>query len=179
MDELHTLELTEAQAQRWVIASLPKAEGCILHHGFLGGWKDGRLDVVIFSKPGGQVYGSLHFELVPQAQNRTEVRAAGDTPLALEILERMSAGVRQQAAPQPTGEAQRGPCAETQRRAEMFRAIKDKHLDWSYAQVASEATRSAHARAAPGEKPPRYTADTVRNAYRAMGWEWESKNRVR
>lgn len=74
---------------------------------------------------------------------------------------------------------ERGPSAETKRRAEMFKAIKDEHPDWSYAQVAREATRTARARAGLGEKPPTYKAEDVRNAYRAMGWTWEPARRVR
>lgn len=74
---------------------------------------------------------------------------------------------------------ERGPTAETRRRAEMFRAIKDKHPDWSYARVAQDATRSARVRANANEKPPVYQADDVRNAYRAMGWPWERADQMR
>ncbi len=82
-----------------------------------------------------------------------------------------------EANPEPP-KRERGPSAETRRRAEMFKAIKDKHPDWSYARVAREATRSAKAQAGLDEKPPTYKPDDVRNAYRAMGWVWRPARRV-
>jgi hypothetical protein len=59
----------------------------------------------------------------------------------------------------------RGPTIRIQRRAECFKALKEKHPEWSQAKVGG-----------CGEE---VTADSVRNAYRAMGWKWQRGDRVR
>lgn len=63
-----------------------------------------------------------------------------------------------------------GPTVKTQIRAKVFKQLKDEHPEWSQAKVAIEAC----------DKLGEYvTADTVRNAYRAMGWEWKRADRIR
>jgi hypothetical protein len=63
-----------------------------------------------------------------------------------------------------------GPTVKTQIRAKAFKQLKDEHPEWSQAKVAIEAC----------DKLGEYvTADTVRNAYRAMGWEWKRADRIR
>jgi hypothetical protein len=79
-------------------------------------------------------------------------------------------------APAP---AERGPSAETRRRAEMFRSIKAEDSKRSYAKVAEIATRAAKARAGQGETPPKYTRDNVIYAYKKMGWDWERADQIR
>ena len=64
----------------------------------------------------------------------------------------------------------RGPTVRTQARAEVFKKLKDAHPEWSQAKVAMEAER---------ELNEDVTVDTVRNAYRAMGWKWERGDRIR
>lgn len=68
---------------------------------------------------------------------------------------------------------ERGPTVKTRLRAEVFRDIKDKHRHWGYHAVADEAMR-AHRELGDG-----ITGETVRNAYKAMGWTWERADRVR
>ncbi len=65
---------------------------------------------------------------------------------------------------------QRGTTRRTQDRALSFRKLKDEHPTWSLAKVAMEAGRIDGCD---------YTEDTVRNAYRSMGWKWERSDRVR
>lgn len=68
---------------------------------------------------------------------------------------------------------------ETVRRANLFRQIKDSHPEYPYKEVAREATRSAKVRASPGETSITYTANDVRNAYRAMKWSWKRARKIR
>src|SRR5262245_47284750 len=65
---------------------------------------------------------------------------------------------------------QRCPTEKTRIRAETFRRLKDLHPAWNVERVAMEATNEL------GEV---VTAETVRNAYRAMGWKWQRADRVR
>jgi hypothetical protein len=69
----------------------------------------------------------------------------------------------------------RGPTANTQNRAQHFRRLKHENPNWSYARIAIEASRPVE----EGGLGETVTADTVRNAYRAMGWKWERADRVR
>ena len=64
----------------------------------------------------------------------------------------------------------RGPTEKTKIRAEAFKRIKDAHPNWNVDRVATEAAR---------ELREFVTAETVRNAYRAMGWKWQRGDRVR
>ena len=71
----------------------------------------------------------------------------------------------------PTAQYQKlGPTLNTLERAKTIKEIKDSHLTWSYGIVAMEATKVL------GEY---IDAETVRNAYRAMGWKWERGDRAR
>jgi hypothetical protein len=66
----------------------------------------------------------------------------------------------------------REPTHKTRMRAAVFKELKDKHPEWSYATVAQKAI----------EQEPwlgDISGETVRNAYRAMGWEWERADRIR
>lgn len=70
-----------------------------------------------------------------------------------------------------------GPTVKTQERAKVFKALKDKHPNWSYERVAMEACDIL------GEN---VTGTTVTNAYNAMrayfgpeDWTWERADRVR
>jgi len=63
-----------------------------------------------------------------------------------------------------------GPTIRTQERAAVFKRLKDAHPGWSQSRVAMEAIDEL------GEV---VTADSVRNAYRAMGWKWERADRIR
>ncbi len=62
------------------------------------------------------------------------------------------------------------PTQNTKTRAEAIKRIKDAHLNWNTDRVATEASRELH---------EVVTAETVRNAYRAMGWTWPRADRVR
>lgn len=70
----------------------------------------------------------------------------------------------------------RGPRPKTLERADYFKKMKDRHPAWSQEKVAMEAARP-ESEGGLGESD--IIADTVRNAYRAMGWEWERADRVR
>lgn len=63
-----------------------------------------------------------------------------------------------------------GPTEKTRIRAEAFKRLKSSHPTWNIERVAMEAAREL------GEV---VTAETVRNAYRAMGWKWQRADRVR
>ena len=65
----------------------------------------------------------------------------------------------------------RGPNRKTIERAEVFKKIKDNHPEWSQYKVAMEARSELD--------DQHINADTVRNAYRVMGWEWERADRIR
>lgn len=64
----------------------------------------------------------------------------------------------------------RGPTEKMKIRAEAFKRIKDAHPNWNVDRVATEASR---------ELREVVTAETVRNAYRAMGWKWQRGDRAR
>lgn len=68
------------------------------------------------------------------------------------------------------GKRQGGPTARTEERAGVFKRLKDENPTWSQARVAMEAYEEL------GEV---VTGDTVRNAYRAMGWKWVRADRIR
>ncbi len=65
---------------------------------------------------------------------------------------------------------QSGPTEKTKTRAAAFKSIKDAHLHWNFDRVAAEAS---------SKLDEVVTAETVRNAYRAMGWKWPRADRVR
>lgn len=62
------------------------------------------------------------------------------------------------------------PTEKTKIRAEVFRRIKEQHPSWSYHRVALMGSEIL------GEY---VTSESVRNAYRAMGWAWPRGDRVR
>jgi hypothetical protein len=64
----------------------------------------------------------------------------------------------------------RGPTVKTQERAAVFKRLKDEHPAWSQEKVAMEAREEL------GET---VTGETVRNAYKAMGWVWQRADRIR
>lgn len=69
------------------------------------------------------------------------------------------------------------PTEKTRQRAEIFKAIKDRDQSLSYAAVAMRANTpefEAH-RAILGY----VSEDDVRNAYRAMKWDWERADKIR
>ena len=67
----------------------PQAEGYRWHHGFWG-WHGASLTVPIFRRDEGHaVVGQIHFELVPEDQTHTLLRAHADTPTARQLLEQM------------------------------------------------------------------------------------------
>ena len=63
------------------------------------------------------------------------------------------------------------PTLKTQERARLYRELKKKHPTWSQQRVAMEANLA--------EAVDHHTVDSVRNAYRSMGWKWERADRVR
>lgn len=65
----------------------------------------------------------------------------------------------------------RKPTEKTRLRAEVFKRLKDAHPEWGYDVVAQRANDEL--------KTDSITADTVRNAYKAMGWTWERADRIR
>jgi hypothetical protein len=67
--------------------------------------------------------------------------------------------------------ASRGPTVRTRERANVFKRLKDKHPEWGYDTVALQARDEL--------KVTDITAETVRNAYRQMGWIWQRADRVR
>ena len=64
----------------------------------------------------------------------------------------------------------RGPTEKVLIRAEAFKRIKDENPSWNTDRVAMEASEELNETLA---------AESVRNAYRAMGWEWQRADRVR
>lgn len=70
----------------------------------------------------------------------------------------------------PGAQSENGPTEKIRVRAAVFRRLKDAHPAWSMDRVAMEASREL------GEI---VTGETVRNAYRAMGWKWCRGDRVR
>ena len=66
----------------------------------------------------------------------------------------------------------RGPTDNTKIRAGIFKSIKDEHAEWGQTRVAQTAMK---------ENPwmGLISDTTVRNTYRAMGWEWERSDRIR
>jgi hypothetical protein len=93
-----------------------------------------------------------------------------------ELVEMIAAEMGQEDLPSRKG---RGPTAETRRRAEVFKAIKDAHPNYSWARVAMEANRQAAVRVSPGQTPPKFQAHHVRYAYEAMGWGWKKSSSIR
>lgn len=71
------------------------------------------------------------------------------------------------------GTQKRGPTEKTRLRAEVFKEIKDRRPDLGYDAVAD------HARRACPDLGDGITGETVRNAYRSMGWPWERADRIR
>jgi len=67
-------------------------------------------------------------------------------------------------APEPTRARQGGPTAKTQYRAQVMSRIVGEHPGWTMPQVALAASEEL--------KEPHITSDTVRNTWRAMGWDW-------
>ncbi len=71
----------------------------------------------------------------------------------------------------PTADGnRRGPTEKTRIRAEVFKGIKTAHPSWGYDRVAIEASR---------DLAESVSAETVRNAYRLMGWKWPRADRIR
>ena len=64
----------------------------------------------------------------------------------------------------------RGPTEKVLIRAEVFKRIKDENPSWNTDRVAMEASE---------ELNETLTAESVRNAYRAMDWKWQRADRVR
>ena len=69
-----------------------------------------------------------------------------------------------------------GPTVNTETRADVFKKLKDEHPDWTQLQVAMEASKVI-AKELGEELGEEFTADTVRNAYRAMGWKWPKRGK--
>lgn len=63
----------------------------------------------------------------------------------------------------------------TQKRAKMYKAIKDANPRLSYQAVAMKAQQQL---AEQGQEE-QITEDDVRNAYRAMDWQWERADKIR
>lgn len=89
-----------------------------------------------------------------------------------ERLEARRLALEADATPEQPDRAKRGPTEKTRQRAMVFRELKDKHPEWSYDTVAMKAMERC---TWLGE----ITGESVRNAYRAMGWEFEKSDRVR
>lgn len=67
-------------------------------------------------------------------------------------------------APVPTPRRPYGPTERTRELAETIRQLKEQHPTWSQARVAMELD---------------VPVETIRNAYRLMGWKWQRADRVR
>lgn len=137
----------------------------------------------------------IRFELLPLANDKTEVIAECASYLAepyfLELLGKISerwgeargpiaryaadlvcrSGIELPEALDVTDATSRGPTLKTQERAKLYKSLKDKHPTGSYAKIAMKANYQ--------ESVDYHTSDTVRNAFRAMGWTWERSNRIR
>ena len=61
------------------------------------------------------------------------------------------------------------PSDKTQARAYQLRKIKENHPNWGYEQVAVKYNE---------EEKQDITGETVRNAYRAMGWNWKKSTKI-
>jgi len=64
-----------------------------------------------------------------------------------------------------------GPTDNTQKRAQVFKQLKDKYPQWGYDTVALKARDEL--------EDPNITGESVRYVYRVMGWKWERADRVR
>lgn len=62
---------------------------------------------------------------------------------------------------------QSGPSAKVEERARVFSQLAAEHPDWTQLQVAMAARELL--------EEPHIDANTVRNAYRAMGWSWRDR----
>lgn len=67
-------------------------------------------------------------------------------------------------------ESKRGPTIKTQMRAEEFKRLKDMHPEWTQEKVAMEAGAALE---------ESLTANSVKNAYKAMSWIWNRGDRIR
>lgn len=120
----------------------------------------------------------IRFVVVPLSAHRIEVQAECMQPLAVgDYFETLLADIAKR-WPDPVkrtsakGSAQkRGPTLRTQMRAEVFKRLKDAHPDWGYDTVARIAREEI--------KVTDIGPESVRNAYRSMGWTWERADRVR
>jgi len=139
-------------------------------------------------------FWAIKFEIVPFARDQIKMTAECNNPAVMgyfkELLKEIawlfpksreaieakigrftSQQVQTEPSP-PAGDGtgrKHGPTAKTQERAKVFKRLKDAHPEWTYYRVATEAS----------EELGDVTGETVRNAYRAMGWEWERPDRVR
>jgi hypothetical protein len=71
----------------------------------------------------------------------------------------------------PTQADKRGPTIQTEIRFEIFKKIKDAHLNYTYDVVAMKANEQEHVE--------NYTGGTVRNTYKAMHEKWVRADRIR
>ena len=72
--------------------------------------------------------------------------------------------------PEPPKRSKHGATVRTQEYGAVFKRLKDANPRWTQYKVAQEAS---------DELGEHITADTVRNAYRALGWKWERADRIR
>jgi hypothetical protein len=79
------------------------------------------------------------------------------------------------AAPGQAGGNKRKIRDSTQKRAEMYKAIKDANPRLSYQAVAMRAQRQL----AEQGQVEEVTGEDVRNAYRAKGWQWKRADKIR
>ena len=114
------------------------------------------------------------FKIVTNPNGTVKIAPEPDEPRAAAYFATLVSEIRSFAvktaatAEQPK---RRGPTPKTQERARVFRRIKDQHPSFSLHQVANQANHE--------EKVENFTEEVVRNAYRAMGWEWERADRIR
>ena len=118
----------------------------------------------------------LQVDAQTDVQLQYEDDAAHIVPALLEELARYRPEIKTEPAPEAVDSPDisvpaRGPRVETLERAKLYKSIKEKHPDWSYARVAIEANKL--------EGSTRHSDETVRNTYRAMDWPWERADRIR
>lgn len=119
---------------------------------------------------GESLENELQFRIIPLRPRRTKLDIEWAYPSVSGFVDKLVDTLIQdypEAKPTRKAKETKGPNDTTQERAKLYKGIKDKHPECSYAQVALKAN---------GVQPDRtHTEDTVRNAYRAMGWKWGEK----
>ena len=123
--------------------------------------------------------------MAPLGAHRLTVRMWTHMPEAIPYVTGLLEGLGYPEIAAQSGESedQGGPPPKpqggTEAQAYLFKSIKDAHPEYSYARVARQATGREKAKADRGQRTREYKWWNVRDAYKAMGWQWERADKVR